>query len=389
VKVKIIRYSFISIIGIALVMSAAGCNKKSGEDNSSSSDTIKIGEIGSMTGTEATFGISTHNAIMLAVEQINAAGGIKGKKLEIITLDDQGKPDEATTAVTKLITQDNVIAILGEEASSRSLAMAPIAQSNHVPMISPASTNPKVTQVGDYIFRVCFIDPFQGAMMAKFAKNNLKAVKVAVLRDVKSDYSMGLANFFVNSFKKLGGEIVLDQSYSAGDVDFKAQLTAIRSRQPDAVFIPGYYTDVGLIARQTRELGIKVPLIGGDGWDSPKLREIGGDAVNNSYFLNHYSTQDQSPAVQDFVSKFNAKYHDIPNSDAALGYDATKILADALNRVDSLDKQKIRDALAVTRDYSGVTGKITMDANRDAMKSAIVIKVADGNFKYQTTIHPD
>jgi branched-chain amino acid transport system substrate-binding protein len=365
-------------------MSASGCNKKSGDGSPSSGDTIKIGEIGSMTGSEATFGTSTHNAIMLAVGQINAAGGIRGKKLEIITLDDQ-----ATTAITKLINQDNVIAILGEVASSRSLAMAPIAQSNHVPMITPSSTNPKVTQVGDYIFRVCFIDSFQGAVMAKFAKNNLKAVKVAILRDVKNDYSVGLANFFANSFKKLGGKLLVDQSYSEGDVDFKAQLTAIRSRQPDVIFVPGYYTDVGLIARQARELGIKIPLLGGDGWDSSKLREIGGEALNNSYFSNHYSPQDQSPAVQNFIAKYSAQYHETPDGLAAMGYDAARPLADAMNRTGSFDKQKIRDALATTRDYPAVTGKITIDANRDAKKSAVVIKVADGEFKYQTAINPD
>jgi branched-chain amino acid transport system substrate-binding protein len=231
-------------------------------------NTIKIGEVGSMTGSEATFGISTHEGLQLAIKEQNAKGGIKGKKIELISLDDQGKPEEAAVATTKLITQDKVAAIVGEVASSRSLAMAPIAQKNKIPMVSPSSTNPKVTEVGDYIFRVCFIDPFQGAVMAKFASETLKAKKVAILRDVKSDYSVGLSNFFAEAFKNTGGEIVVDQSYSSGEVDFNSQLTSIRAKKPDAIFVPGYYTEVGLIAKQARKLGIKVPLLGGDGWDS-------------------------------------------------------------------------------------------------------------------------
>ena len=270
-----------------------------------------IGEFGSLTGTTATFGISTKNGIDMAIDEVNKAGGLLGKKVRVIVEDDQGKPEEAQTVVTKLITKDQVIAILGEVASSRTMAAAPVAQQNGIPMISPSSTNPKVTEVGDYIFRVCFIDPFQGLVMAKFATNTLKIKNVAILRDIKNDYSVGLADVFVDNFKKMGGNIVADESYSEGDTDFSAQLTSIKSKNPQAIFLPGYYTEVGLVARQAKKLGLTVPLMGGDGWDSPKLIEIGGEALNGSYFSNHYSVDDPSPAIQKFVADYKARYGEV------------------------------------------------------------------------------
>jgi len=341
-----------------------------------------------MTGSEATFGSSTHMGIEMAFEQINAAGGVKGKKFKVVSLDDQGKPDEAATAVTKLITQDKIVALLGEVASSRSLAMAPIAQAHGVPMITPSSTNPKVTEQGNYIFRVCFIDPFQGTVMAKFAQDTLKLKNVAILRDVKNDYSVGLADYFTQTFTKNGGTIVVDQSYSAGDMDFKSQLTAIRAKKPEAIYVPGYYTEVGLIARQAKELGLNVPLMGGDGWDSPKLTEIGGKSIEGAYFSNHYSPEDQSPVVQKFLSEFRAKYGVVPDSMAAMGYDAAKVLANAMTRAPELSNTAIRDAIATTKDYPGVTGVITLNEKRDAVKSAVVLKVAAGGYTYQTTVKP-
>lgn len=371
---------------LLFVLGHAGCTKKTVP--TAAGDVIKIGEVGSLSGAEATFGQSTHQGIELALEEQNALGGIKGHKLALVTLDNQGKPEEAATATTKLITQDKVSAVLGEVASSRSLAMAPIAQQYGIPMVSPSSTNPKVTEQGDYIFRVCFIDPFQGTVMAKFAHDHLKAKKVAVLRDVKSDYSVGLADFFKETFVKMGGEIPVDQSYSAGDMDFKSQLTAIRATKPDAIFVPGYYSDVGLIARQARELGIKVPLLGGDGWDSPKLTEIGGAAMNGTYFSNHYSHQDVSPRVQDFVKKFKAKYGVVADGLAAMGYDAAKVLFDAMNRSSDFTGAKVRDALAATKNYPGVTGNITIDEKRNATKAAVVLKVEKGEFQYVSTVNP-
>jgi len=377
------------VLGFFAAAALTACNKQGAETGGAPvGDVIKIGEVGSMTGSEATFGTSTHQGILLAVEQANAAGGVNGKKLEVISLDDQGKPEEAATAVTKLITQDHVSAILGEVASSRSLAMAPIAQQYKIPMVTPSSTNPKVTEQGDYIFRVCFIDPFQGHVMAKFALETLKVKKVAILRDVKNDYSVGLADFFTETFKKGGGAVVMDQSYSAGDIDFKSQLTAIRAQSPEAIFVPGYYTEVGLIARQARELGIKAPLMGGDGWDSPKLKEIGGDAINGSFFSNHYSAEDKNPHVQQFITQFKTKFGVIPDGLAAMGYDAAMVLVDAMKRSPKLESTDVRTALATTKGYQGVTGVITINEKRDAVKSAVVLEVAGGEFKYQTTIAP-
>jgi branched-chain amino acid transport system substrate-binding protein len=367
---------------------ATGAQTEATQGGNPYGDVIKIGEVGSMTGSEATFGSSTHQGIELAVKEQNAKGGVKGKKIEVISLDDQGKPEEAATAVTKLITQNKVNAILGEVASSRSLAMAPIAQQYKIPMVTPSSTNPKVTEQGDYIFRVCFIDPFQGTVMALFAQNNLKAKKVAILRDVKNDYSVGLANFFSETFKKGGGEIVLDQSYSSGDIDFKSQLTAVRAKAPEAIFVPGYYTEVGLIARQARELGIKVPLMGGDGWDSPKLTEIGGKAMDGNYFSNHYSAEAKAPEVQAFIAAFKRDYNVVPDGLAAMGYDAAKVLFDAMERAPALNSASVRDALAATKDYQAVTGKITINEKRDAVKSAVVLKVEGSEFKYQATVNP-
>lgn len=349
---------------------------------------IKIGEVGSMSGSEATFGVSTHEGISLAIKEQNEKGGIKGKKIQLISLDNQGKPEEAAVATTKLITQDKVTAVLGEVASSRSLAMAPIAQQNKIPMISPSSTNPKVTEVGDYIFRVCFIDPFQGRVMAKFAAEELKAKKVAILRDVKSDYSVGLSNFFTEAFKKAGGEVVVDQSYSSGEVDFNSQLTSIRAKKPDAIFIPGYYTEVGLIAKQARKLGIKVPLLGGDGWDSGKLFEIGGKSLNNSYFSNHYSQDDQSPSVQNFIKNYKAAYNKVPDGLAAMGYDAAQVLIAAMEKTKTMSPAEIRDAIAKTKDFPAVTGRITIDEKRNASKPAVVLEVKDGKFLYKSTVNP-
>ena len=349
---------------------------------------IRIGEYGSLTGPQATFGISTRDGIQLAVDEINAAGGINGKSLKVITLDDQGKFEEAVVAVTKLITQDKVQVVLGEVASSISLAVAPICQERKIPMISPSSTNPKVTQVGDYIFRVCFIDPFQGQVMADFAMQQLNAKTAAILRDQKSDYSMGLADFFIKRFKEKGGSIVIDQSYVAGDVDFKSQLATLREKTPDVIFVPGYYTEVGLIAKQARELGIKVPLLGGDGWESSKLFEIGGKALNECYFSTHYSSESTDPKVLDYVKKYQAKYGSVPDGLATLGYDAAGVLAEALKRAKSLSGADIRDAIAQTKSYAGVTGSISMNANRDAVKSAVVLKIENEKASYVTTVNP-
>ncbi len=349
---------------------------------------IPIGEYGSLTGGTATFGQSTHKGIMLATDEINAQGGLLGKQVKIITEDDQSKPEEAKTAVIKLLKQNQVIALLGEVASSRSLAAAPEAQRAKVPMISPASTNPKVTEVGDYIFRACFVDTFQGSSMAKFAYNNLKLRNVAILKDIKNDYSVGLADFFEKTFKELGGNIVSVESYSEGDIEFRAQLTAIKAKNPDGIYVPGYYTEVGLIARQARELGLKVPLLGGDGWDSPKTIEIGGSAVDGSYFTNHYAEDDPNPVIQSFIEKFKKKYGIVPDAMAVLGYDAANILFNAIKLANSAEPSKIRDMIAQTKNFPGVSGSITMDKNRNAEKSIVVLTIENGKIKFKEKINP-
>ena len=292
-------------------LATSGCQQGSG---SSTSDEILIGHFGSMTGSEATFGESTDNGIKLAVDELNAAGGIRGKKVKLITYDDKGDTREAGTAVTRLINKDSVVAVIGEVASGLSLAGAPVCQENGVPMVSPSSTNPKVTKIGDMIFRVCFIDPFQGSVCAKFAYENdrIKASKAAILTDQASPYSVGLQEEFEKAFVALGGTIVSKQTYQGGDQDFSAQLTSIRGSEPDVVFVPGYYTDVGNIALQARKLGLTKPLLGGDGWDSVKLGEIAGEAINGCFYSNHYSQEDPSPRVQEFIRKYSERHKQIP-----------------------------------------------------------------------------
>ncbi len=380
-----------TILPLAVLASAfvLGCTKKSTTfDPSSTATEIRIGQFGSLTGGEATFGQSTDKGVRLAIDAKNAAGGIKGKKINLITEDNQGRPEEAAATVKKLITQDKVIALLGEVASTRSLAAAPIAQQYKIPMVSPSSTNPKVTQIGDYIFRVCFIDPFQGPVMARFAFNELKFKKVAILRDLKSDYSLGLAEFFIKKFKELGGEIVSEQTFQTGDSDFKAQLTQIRGTNPDAIFVPAYYTEVGLIARQARELGIKAVLLGGDGWDSPKLFEIGQKAIDGAYFSNHYASESPVPATQEFIKKYKEKYGETPDGLAAAGYDAARILIQAIESAPELTPSSIRDQLAKTSGFEGATGKITINSDRNADKEAFIVQVKDGSLKFVTLIGP-
>jgi branched-chain amino acid transport system substrate-binding protein len=369
-----------AVLALGFPTVLGGCKKQGNE--------IPIGEFASMTGGTATFGQSSHSGVQLAIDEANSAGGVLGKKIHIYVEDDQSKPEEAKTAVLKLIKQNQVLAVLGEVASSRSLAAAPECQRNGVPMISPASTNPKVTEVGNYIFRVCFIDPFQGATMAKFAIQGLHVKRAAVLKDVRNDYSVGLAQFFVQTFTQMGGTIVGEESYSEGDIEFKAQLTTLRAKAPEAIFIPGYYTEVGLIARQARELGINVPLLGGDGWDSPKTIEIGGKAVEGSYFSTHYSPDDPDPRVQAFIRRYKARYGEVPDAMGVLGYDAANILIDAIKRAGTTDRAKIRDALAETKNYPGVSGNITFDEHRNARKSIVILKIESGQAKFHSRIQP-
>jgi len=350
-------------------------------------DEIKVGEFAALTGGSASFGQSSHKGTELAFDEINAAGGVLGKQFKLITEDDQSAAGQPATIVRKLISQDKVIAVLGEVRSSATIEAAPICQESKVPLISPAATNPKVTEVGDYISRVCFIDPFQGTVMSKFALGK-GWKKVAVLTDVKQDYSVGLADFFEKGFKAGGGEIVKEQKYSTGDKDFKPQLTSIKAAKPDAIFIPGYYAEVALIGKQARLLGIKVPMLGGDGWVGDSLLKVAGNSLDGSFFSCHFSADDQSPAVQEFVKKFEAKFHEKPDDMAALGYDSAEILADAIKRAGTTDGDKLKTAIADTKDYKGVTGVITLDANRNASKPAVILSIGGGGFKFEQAVAP-
>lgn len=393
----------VSLLLAALTLAVMACEKKSQPPPAPStptptteaqatppaaSDTILIGEVGSLTGSEATFGISARNGIEMAINEANEAGGVRGKKVAVRVYDSQGKPEEAAQAVTRLIAQDKVAVIIGEAASSVSMAMAEKAQAAGVPQITYTSTAPEVTQKGDYIFRVCFIDPFQGKVMAKFAKENLNLTQVAVLTDNKAAYSIGLAKVFIEEFQKMGGQVVANESYSKGDTDFRAQLTAIKRVKPQGVFVPGYYTDVGLVARQARELGLKVPLMGGDGWESEKLFELGGSALDGSYFSNHYALDNPDPLLKAFAEQYQKAYGGLPDSVAALAYDATKLAIDAMKRAPDLSGKALRDAIAATKDFPGVAGKITINANRDAEKQAVVLKVEGGKTQFVTTVEP-
>ncbi|MBI2345982.1 MAG: ABC transporter substrate-binding protein [Deltaproteobacteria bacterium] len=359
-------------------LSGAGCQRATNE--------IRIGEYSSLTGNTAVFGQSAHEGILLATEETNAAGGVLSRRIRLITEDDQSKPEEAKTAVLKLIKRHKVAAILGEIASSRSLAAAPECQRQRIPMLTPGSTNPKVTEVGNYIFRSCFIDPVQGGAMATFAFNTLGLRRVAILKDTKNDYSVGLADFFRRAFERLGGTIVAEEAYAEGDIEFRSQLAAIRPQEPEALYLPGYYTEVGLIARQAREMGIAVPLLGGDGWDSEKTIEIGGAAVEGSYFTNHYAPDDPLPAVRKFAERYTTRFGHAPNGISALGYDAARLLFDAISRAGVPEPARIRDALASTKGFPGVAGAITIDANRNASKRIVILRVSNGVFVFASNV---
>lgn len=391
------------LVALCALLGAASCDKLGGKkkppEGGSGSQTqtgsaspeqgpIIVGHFASMTGSEATFGRSTDKGVMMALEERNAAGGIKGRKIELKTLDTASKASEGGTVVTRLINNEKAIAILGEVSSSISIAGGQVAQKLGVPMVSPSSTNERVTKIGDMIFRVCFLDSFQGYVMAKFATDDLKLTKVAILYDQQQAYSKGLANDFKAAYTKMGGTITTEQAYSGGDPDVSAQMQTIKTSGAQAIYMPGYYTDVGNMVRQARKLGIKEPFLGGDGWDSEKLTEIGGADIEGSYYSNHYSFEEQRPEVQEFVSKYKAAHGQVPDGLAALGYDAARVLFDAMDRAPSLSGKDVAAALAATKGFAGVTGLITIDANRDAQKKAVVLQVRNGKPAYVTSVSP-
>ena len=349
---------------------------------------VKLGFFMSITGRDASFGEAALRGARLAVDDLNAAGGLLGRPVELVVEDNRSLPGESATAVKKLLSRDHVVALVGECASSRTLEAAPVAQAAGIPLVTPASTNPKVTAVGDCIFRVCFADPFQGAVLATYAWKNLGLRRAALLIDSTAPYSVGLAEVFAKTFAGLGGEIVASQKYSGGDKDFRAQLTAIRSRRADSIFLPGYYIEAGLAAQQAHELGLHATLLGGDGFEAPQLLEIGGAALEGTVYSTHYSPESQAPASRRFVAAYRARHGSVPVGLAALTYDSICLVADAARRAGTTERAALRTALAATRDFSGVTGRTALDEHRDAIKDAAIIAVRDGRCVFLDSVRP-
>ncbi|WP_094606500.1 ABC transporter substrate-binding protein [Sporomusa silvacetica] len=360
-----------------------------------SSNEIKIGVLNEMTGGNATMGTSSANGAKMAIKEANAKGGVLGKQIQAVVADNKSEPSEAANAMTKLATQDKVVAITGMFASSNAIAASSVAESTKVPFLAVGATNPKVTvdektnKVKDYTFRVCFIDPFQGTVGANFVLNTLQLKKAVILVDNSSDYSKGLAAFFKDAFTKGGGSVLAEEAYLQKDQDFKTILTKVKALNAEVIYVPGYYEEVGKIVKQAREMGITVPMVGGDGWDSPKLVEIGTPAaLNNTYFTNHYSVDDTSAASQAFVEAYKKEYGQAPDALAVLGYDAANVLIDAIKRANSTEPAKIREALAATKDFMTVTGSTTLNATHDAVKSAVIIEMKDGKQMFKATVKP-
>lgn len=373
---------------IVIAGTISGCGDSAGKD-------VKIGVVYEITGNTASFGTAAANGAKLAFKEINSKGGVLGKQIQYVIADNKGEPSEAANAMTKVITQDKVVAVTGFTTSSNAIAASNVAEATKIPFLSAAATNPKVTvdeatgKVKDNTFRVCFIDPFQGTVGANFALNTLKAKKVAVLVDNSSDYSKGLAQFFKEAFTKGGGMIVAEEAYLQKDQDFKTIITKIKALNPDMIYLPGYYEEVGKIIKQSREMGLEVPFVGGDGWDSPKLSEIAGAAaLNNTFFTNHYSVEDTSPASKAFVEAYKKEYNQTPDAMAVLGYDAAYVLVDAIKRANSTEPAKIREALAATKGFQGAAGELTLNDKHDAVKSAVIIEFKNGKQTYKETVKP-
>ncbi len=349
---------------------------------------VRLGFFMSVTGRDASFGEASLRGARIALDEINAAGGVLSRPLELVVEDNRSQAGESATAARKLIARDRVVALIGECSSTRTLEAAPVAQAAGVPLITPASTSPKVTEAGDAIFRVCFVDPFQGEVLAAFARKRLGLRRAALLIENGSPYSVGLAEFFARTFAALGGEIVATQRYAGADTDFRAQLTAIRAAKPDAIFLPGYYVAAGLVAQQAKQLGLAATLLGGDGFEAPQLLEIGGTALEGAYYSSHFSAASTAPEARRFVAAYVARHGVAPNGLAALTYDAVRLAADAIARAGTTEKAALRRALASTRDFPGASGRTTINAQRDAVKDAAIIAVRSGRLEFVETVRP-
>lgn len=368
-----------AIAGLALI---AGCSSGTTGDASS---TIKIGLNYELSGAVATYGQASVQGIELATEEINAAGGINGKKIELVKYDNKSEGAEATTLATKLMSSDKVVAVIGPATSGNFKATIPVALKNKIPVVSGSATADDVTvdasgAVKEYAFRTCFNDSFQGTAMANFALKKLNAKRALIYKDTSSDYSKGLAENFTKTFTAAGGTIAGEEAYVTGDTDFKATLTRIKGQSFDVLYVPGYYNEAGLLIKQARELGITSPILGGDGFDSPKLKELGGAAaLNDVYYTNHYSSLDKDPKVTAFIEAFKKKYNTAPNAFHALGYDTLKFVADAIKRATAVDGESIKNAMASTKDFAGVTGTFSVDAQHNPVKAIVVIALKNGD----------
>lgn len=362
----------------------AGCGGEKKDSAAANADKYVIGASFELTGNVANYGKSTLSGLKLAVDQVNKAGGVNGKQLVVVESDNKSEPAESGNSVTKLINQDKVVAVVGPATSGCVFAATPVVTSNKVPLIAPCATAPAITvdngQVKEFIFRACFIDPFQGRVMAEFADKTLGVKNVAILHDASSDYSKGLAEVFEKTLNEKGGKVVAKEAFLSKDIDFKAALTKIKAANPEAIYIPGYYEEVAKIIKQTREIGLNVPLIGCDGWDSPKLVEIAGpEALNNTYFSSAFSVQDQTESVQKFIADYKAMYQKDPDIFCMQGYNAGLVLADALKRAgDGADGTKLAAAIAATKDLPVASGKLTYDKDHNPIISAIIIEMKDG-----------
>ena len=349
---------------------------------------IKIGAVSCISGPLSTFGVSSIRGARMAIEETNAKGGVLGQTVELVVDDNGSKAGETARITRKFLSQDHVVAILGDLTSSATMEAAPLAQEAHVPLITPTATAIAVTKVGDYVFRSCFTDPFTGRIMARFAIEHLHARRGVILTDVKQDYSIGVSAELSAFYRQQGGQVLQEFSFSSGDTDFRAQLSSLKSLQPDVVFVPAYYTEAALILREARQLGVKAPFVGGEGWDSPSLLSVAGKSADGSFYTNHFSPDDPEPLVQAFVRTYKAKYGTAPDALAALWYDGAGLLADAIRRAGSAEPAKIRDALATTKAFPGVTGNISLDEQRNANKPVVIVTIANGQVKMVQRVEP-
>ena len=385
---KLLATAISAMLAVSVVASGCGGGSKA-------SDEIKIGVVSEMTGSNATYGTSVVNGMKLALKEVNDKGGVNGKKVSIVVADSKSEPAEAANAMSKLVNQDKTPVVMGIFTSSSAIAAATVSESAKVPFLAIGATNPKVTlddktgKVKPNTFRVCFIDPFQGTVGANFVLNELKLKKAVIFVDNSSDYSKGLASFFKQAYTSKGGEIVGEEAYLQKDTDFKAVLTKIKTMNPEILYVPGYYEEVGKIIKQARELGMNLPIVGGDGWDSPKLSEIAGAGpLNNTFFTNHYSPDDTSEASKAFVDAYVKAYNQKPDAPAVLGYDGARLMIDAISRAGGTDGAKVSKALAETKNYKAVTGDTSLNETHDAVKSAVIIEFKDGKQAYRATVKP-